>query len=351
MTTKGKILNLLEKQKDVISGQKLASFCNVSRAAVWKAVNSLRNEGINIEGTTNGGYVLRSRDTFNKKILEELVKTEYPELKDCTIEFFDEIDSTNSYAKRLLSEEGSIRNQSGELTEKGKKLNNMLIIASSQSNGRGRLGRSFISKSGNGIYFSLIYCPENGIQDAAKITAFSAVAVYRSIKELFNLDVKIKWINDIYADNKKICGILTEGFTNFETGTIESSVIGIGINIYDKIDSEIKSVAGSIQAALDSKNETITIDNVRSRLTLRIVSNLLKIFDEEYSKVIDEYRKASFLIGKKITVIPVIGQNKSYEAKVIDIDDNASLIVELEDRTRKTLVSGEISLHSNSFKQ
>ena len=347
MTTKEKILHILEAQKDVTSGQSLAASCNVSRAAIWKAVDSLRKDGINIEGTTNGGYVLRGKDLFNKDILNQLIVTDYPELKNSSLEFFDEIDSTNSYAKKLLSEAGNLRDSFGNLTQNGTKLNNMIIVANSQTNGRGRLGRTFCSNANNGVYLSFIYCPENGIQDAAKITAFSAVAVCRSIKQLFNLETKVKWINDIYANGKKICGILTEGSTDFETGRIESAVIGIGINLYDNIDEQIKTVAGSIQGALISNNQNIDIENARSKLTLCVISNLLKVMQEMPDKVIEEYRQLSFLIGKKITVNPVIGQKESYIATVKVIDNNASLVVQLEDNTIKTLFSGEVTLHSD----
>ena len=264
-----------------------------------------------------------------------------------SLEFFDEIDSTNSYAKKLLSEAGNLRDSFGNLTQNGTKLNNMIIVANSQTNGRGRLGRTFCSNANNGVYLSFIYCPENGIQDAAKITAFSAVAVCRSIKQLFNLETKVKWINDIYANGKKICGILTEGSTDFETGRIESAVIGVGINLYDNIDEQIKTVAGSIQGALISDNQNIYIENARSKLTLCVISNLLKVMQEMPDKVIEEYRQLSFLIRKKITVNPVIGQKESYTATVKDIDNNASLVVQLEDNTIKTLFSGEVTLHSD----
>lgn len=346
MNTKDKVLALLVNDKTV-SGEKLASLCGVSRAAIWKAVNVLRSEGIQIEGTTNGGYRLCDDDVFTQDFFEQTLSIDFPELKDFHSEIFKEIDSTNTYAKKLLSQTENLRLPDGTLTEAGKKYHNSIICAESQTAGRGRLGRSFISPAKTGVYLSIIYAPQGGIKDPAKITAFSAVAVCRAVKELYGIECQIKWINDIYFNGKKICGILTEGFTDFETGTIESAIIGIGINIRDNPAFEqnnVSQIAGSIEAVLDKK---IT----RCKLAAHIYANVLKILEEEPATVINEYKKASFLIGKTITVHPIIGDDKStYTAKAIDIDQNASLIVELPDGTTKALSSGEVSLGSGFYR-
>ncbi len=346
MNTKDKVLSLLVNDKTV-SGEKLASLCGVSRAAIWKAINALRSEGIQIEGTTNGGYRLCDDDIFTQDFFEQTLSIDFPELKGFHSEIFKEIDSTNTYAKKLLSQAGNLRLPDGSLTESGKKYHNSIICAESQTAGRGRLGRSFISPAKTGVYLSIIYAPQGGIKDPAKITAFSAVAVCRAVKELYGIECQIKWINDIYLNGKKICGILTEGFTDFETGTIESAIIGIGINIRDNPAFEqnnVSQIAGSIEAALDKK---IT----RCKLAALIYANVLKILEEDSATVISEYKKASFLIGKTITVHPIIGDDKStYTAKAIDIDQNASLIVELPNGTIKALSSGEVSLGSGFYR-
>ncbi len=346
MNTKDKVLSLLVNDKTV-SGEKLASLCGVSRAAIWKAVNALRTQGIQIEGTTNGGYRLCDDDIFTQDFFEQTLSIDFPELKGFHSEIFKEIDSTNTYAKKLLSQAGNLRLPDGSLTVAGKKYHNSIICTESQTAGRGRLGRSFISPAKTGVYLSIIYAPQGGIKDPAKITAFSAVAVCRAVKELYGIECQIKWINDIYLNGKKICGILTEGFTDFETGTIESAIIGIGINIRDNPAFEqnnVSQIAGSIEAALDKK---IT----RCKLAALIYANVLKILEEDSATVISEYKKASFLIGKTITVHPIIGDDKStYTAKAIDIDQNASLIVELPNGTIKALSSGEVSLGSGFYR-
>lgn len=381
MATKDKVLNLLIKnmnsgETNSVSGEKLAAECGVSRAAIWKAVNALRSEGIAIEGTTNGGYILCDNDIFTTEVFRQTLKNDFPDFIESHVEIFKEIDSTNTYAKRVLSECGNLRNSDGNLTTAGKKYHRAIIAAESQTAGRGRLGRTFVSPAKTGIYLSIIYAPSGGITNPAKITAFSAVAVCRAIKELYGISCQIKWINDIYAHGKKICGILTEGFTNFETGTIESAIIGIGINIRDNPEvfpKEVAKVAGSIEGKSDNKqHDSSTVS--RAQLAAHVAANLLNILEEtqisteqnndseqkssdakniqssKAAAIMQEYKAASFLIGKTLTVHPIIGNSQSdYTAKAIDIDENAALVVELLDGSKKTLSSGEVSIGSSEF--
>lgn len=344
MSTKEKVLQILEENKtQPVSGEKLAQICDVSRAAIWKAVNSLREKGYKIEGTTNGGYVLLDNaDLLSKEGISAELQSYYPELAECHIETFSQIDSTNNYAKKLLSECGSLRNLSGRLTEQGKKLHKAIITAETQTAGKGRLGRTFVSPKKTGVYISLIYAPEGGISEPAIITAFSAVAICRVLKKLYNAQPSIKWINDIFINGKKVSGILTEGSANFETGQIESAVIGIGINILDNpeiLNPEVSKIAGSILG-----NQDVTIN--RNQLIACVAGETFRVFEEDPSKVIEEYKSLSFLIGQTIMVHPVIGEwNSVYQAKAIDITEKAGLVVELSDGSKRTLNSGEVSLH------
>lgn len=366
MTTKEKILQTLSSSPDTsISGEKLAEQCDVSRAAIWKAINSLRSDGYNIEGTTNGGYIFSSSsDVFSYENFQKEFSINFPQFKDSYIECHKEIDSTNTHAKRLLTEAGNLRDGSGNLTEAGKKFHNAVIAAESQSAGRGRLGRTFYSPSKTGIYISMIYAPENGITEPAKLTAFSAVAVCRAIKKLYGIQPAIKWINDIFIGGKKVSGILTEGIMNFETARIESAVIGIGINISDNPDAlpdDVKKVAGSITGgAVDSKESnvcsgapadkqnTVGTTVTRAAFASQVAGEVLQILSEDSATVIEEYKSLSFLLGKTIKVHPIIDNPDSvYEAKAVDIDQSAGLIVELADGSRKTLSSGEVSIHSS----
>lgn len=343
MSTKDSILKiLLKNQNSSISGEKLAEICNVSRAAIWKAVNNLRNEGYKIDGIQNGGYILKnSEEVFSAESFKNKFNKEFPEFAQNKVDFFSEIDSTNSYAKRILQNSGDFYDFSGNLTSDGKEFSNRIIFADSQTQGRGRFGRTFISPQKSGIYVSIIYAPKEGITNPGIITAFSAVAVSRAIKNVFNIQPQIKWINDLYLNNKKICGILTEGIVDFERNKISSCVIGIGINIFQNkhFSEELKKIAGGI---LQNSEE---ISSNRINLLVQVCGQVLKIFSENKSHIIEEYKQNSFLIGKNITVFPVAGtQNNSYSAKVIDIDENAHLVIKTESEEIKSLESGEVSV-------
>lgn len=347
MKTKEKVLEILLKNKNsAVSGEKLAAECDVSRAAIWKAVTALRDTGYEINGTTNGGYIFTGNaDIFSKEVFVQQLEENYPSIK-YDVETFEQIDSTNTYAKQLIIQAGALKTPDGKLSQTGKKLQNKIIVAESQTAGKGRLGRTFVSPAKTGIYISMIIIPEQGISDPALLTTSAAVAVCRVLSKLYNLNTKIKWINDIFAQGKKLCGILTEGFANFESRTIESAVIGIGINVKENPDlpDDVKAIATSIQALAENSQ----ID--RCKLAAMIGGETLSILQEDSKKVLQEYKSLSFLIGENVMVYPVIGDAKSaYNAKVMDIDENANLVVKNDEGKIISLNSGEVSLKSSSF--
>ena len=354
MSTKSFLLNQLSQANgSPVSGEELAVQCGVSRAAVWKAINSLREEGYNITGTTNGGYVLESCDVLSTEAVSAAFTGEFPQFAGAHIECFKEIDSTLSQAKRWLSECGALRTADGELTEAGKTYSNAVIVAEKQTAGRGRSGRSFVSPAKTGIYLTVIYAPKGGITDPAKITAFSAVAVCRALKKLYGIQPAIKWINDIFYNGKKICGILTEGTTNFETGIIEAALIGIGVNIEENPEAfggELSKTAGGIFAGEGCTQPEGGTKITRAQLAAQIAGETIKVLSEPASAVIEEYKSLSFIIGREVEVHTLIDNAQgNYKATAIDIDQNAALVVRLEDGTTKTLISGEVSLKSESF--
>ena len=359
MTTKEKVLKLLVEAKGkAVSGEVLAAECGVSRAAVWKAINSLREAGSAIEGTTNGGYVLTDNDIFTPELFSETFSSRFPELSDCHIECFKEIDSTNTYAKRILAECGNLRDSSGQLTPAGQKYHRAVIVAEKQTAGRGRLGRTFVSPEKTGIYISVIYAPEGGITNPARLTASAAVAICRAIKNVLgrfpegcSVEPQIKWINDIFVGEKKVCGVLAEGVANFESGMIEAAVVGMGINIKKNktaFEGDLADVVGTLEDAAD-------VQFSRAQIAAEIAGQVLKIFEEDASseaahkEIIKEYKEASFLLGRELTVFPLIGDEKSsYKATATDIDENAGLVVKLADGSLRTLSSGEVTLKSSA---
>ncbi len=368
MTTKEKVLKMLVEAKgQAVSGEVLAAECGVSRAAVWKAVKGLRETGSTIEGTTNGGYVLSDNDIFTPELFSETFSTSFPELSDCHIECFKEIDSTNTYAKRLLAECGNLRDSGGQLTPAGKKYHKAIIVAEKQTAGRGRLGRTFVSPEKTGIYISVIYAPKGGITNPARLTASAAVAICRAIKNVLSklpegcrLEPQIKWINHIFVGGKKVCGVRAEGVANFESGMIDAAVVGMGINIKKNktaFEGELADVVGTLEDALSQTSPDAPAPSIsRVQLAAEIAGQVLKIFEEDSSSpaahkaIIKEYKEASFLLGQELTVYPLIGDQKSsYKARATDIDENAGLIVTLKDGSQRTLSSGEVTLKSSSL--
>ncbi len=357
MTTRQAVLAALQASPDFVSGEDLAQTCAVSRTSVWKAIKSLQAEGHNIEAVSNRGYKLTaSADPISSTYIAE--KIAELGVSAGAVSAFSEIDSTLSESKRRCASVTAFRTAAGTLTADGEKLHRSLIVAGKQTAGRGRMGRPFASPANSGIYFTLIYAPKNGVTNPALLTAAAAVAVARATDELFGTRAQIKWVNDVFLDGKKICGILTEGLANFETGRIEAANVGIGINVRDMgFTGQLAQIATSICQAAPDKEKAASIS--RNDVVAHVAAHLLRFYDawendnhEIISSCLSEYRSRSFLIGKKVTINPAAGlEGDIYKATVLDIADDASLVVELSDGSRKNLQSGEISLHSSEFTQ
>ena len=248
MTTAEQILFILESNKDTfISGEEMANQCGVSRNAVWKAIRDLRGRGYSIEAVSNKGYKLSGG---NDIISAEGIKAQLGDNGDrlSDIYVFDNLESTSDKAK--------------ELAMKGA-THGTVVIAASQSSGRGRRDHSFFSPEG-GLYFSIVLKPEKlPSTDSDTVTKYIGGAVVDSIKELTGISAYIDGINDLYVDGRKICGILLEAGSEFDSNTLQWIVAGIGINFDSDIDSfpaEVRSRASSLfrpgQAAI-SKNELV----------------------------------------------------------------------------------------------
>lgn len=358
MTTKEKILEMMGKG-EFVSGELMAQECGISRAAVHKAIESLRNAGYFIDAVKNKGYMISHMpDDVSGEEIGRIAQS-----LGCTIPpvmAHDTIDSTNTEAKRLCAEAGSFRNADGSLSEGGKKLNRQLIVSGEQTAGRGRMGREFVSKANSGIYFSLIHSPKNGVTNPAMLTAAAAVAVSRALDEIYGTNCRIKWVNDILLEVgngkfKKVCGILTEGIANFETGTVEAAIIGIGINVRKgEFPGALGEIAGSVEDILgDGAKKGVS----RNEIVARTAANLLSLYDamenngsDAKKAMMESYKEKSMLIGRTVTVNPAAGMaGETYGAKVIGISDEAELVVEAENGGTKCLHSGEVSIRSSSF--
>ena len=232
----------------------------------------------------------------------------------------DEIGSTNDYAKELA---------------KGGASHGTAVIASFQTKGKGRLGRSFFSPKGTGIYMSLILRPSFSADKNMLITSFAAAAVASAIEKVSSALPKIKWVNDIYLNNKKVCGILTESLLNSDTGELQYIILGIGVND-KKIDfpPELSEIATSIG---NETGEDISREVLSSHI-LTELDRLYKTFDE--GSFLEDCRRKSNILGREIKVIR---GDESYSAKALDIDNLGGLIIE-KDGKREILYSGEVSI-------
>ena len=321
MSIKSETLHILESNKGRnISGQELADMLQVSRTAVWKAINSLKDEGYEIEAVSNKGYSLStSSDVLSSEGIRLYLNEEF---KNIPITVYKTIESTNSQAKLL-----AVQN-----TKHGTS-----IIAEEQTMGRGRFGRSFFSPSDSGVYMSIILKPKLNIENSVLITTAAAVAVCKAIEKFVNDKPRIKWVNDIFIGDRKVCGILTEAVTNFESGMMDSVILGIGINVKTKnIDFpiELQSTAGSI---FDNNDNFI-----RNQLSAEIINNVLEVSENlENKSFMSEYKERSMILGENILYNK---NNNWYEGYALDIDDSGGLIVYTAEGQKITLNSGEVSI-------
>lgn len=311
MKSKQKALNILLESSDYVSGESIAKKLNISRVAVNKAVNSLRIDGYNILSVTNKGYLL----VLSNEIDGNLVKLKSGYKGEVVV--YNETSSTNDDCKLLA--------------EKGK---STVIIAKSQTLGRGRLNRKFFSELG-GAYFSVLLTPNLPISSGVNITTYTAVVVARAIEKFSGLKVDIKWVNDLFVNGKKICGILTEASCDFEQNKLKYAVVGIGVNLDNaSFDKSIENIATSVY------NECGVKIN-KSDFIAEIVKNLLLCENEILSgNYLKEYKDRLFILGKTVTVY---SGNESYDAVPIDVTNTGALVVSKNGEII-TVSSGEVSV-------
>lgn len=293
-----------------VSGEETAEILGVSRSAVWKAVQSLRNDGFIIDSVSSKGYRL-SPD--NNKLSAELISY------DGDINVYSSLSSTNDCAKMLASNGAD---------------NGTVVIAESQFAGKGRPGRSFVSPAGKGLYMSVIIRPDFAFEFVPLITSAAAVATAEAVESLCNADVQIKWVNDLYMNGRKICGILTEASLGLEANSIDYAVIGIGVNVRKNDFGELNDIVTSVE-----QESNIVVD--RNKLCESILKRLqIRLSGIEKKSHLDEYRRREFLTGNMISAN--VG-NERIIGMAVGVDDNANLIVKT-DNGIKNLSSGEASL-------
>ncbi|MBR1672150.1 MAG: biotin--[Fretibacterium sp.] len=316
-----------ERRGEYLSGEAIGQRLGVSRAAVWKAVEALRREGYRFSAATRRGYALdNTSDILTEEGIRAHLSQDSPVSRVICLET---VDSTNNYAKRLA------------LTRVE---NGTLVAANQQTAGKGRRGHSFMSPPGTGLYMSLVLRPTAAMERFQMITVAAAVAVCLTLEELTQEKPLIKWVNDIYlrrretGEELKICGILSEAVSDVETGSIESVVVGLGLNVTTRNFGELKGIAGSLFPKGVGRNQ----------IAAGIAEHLMDLAGRlDDPKLIQEYRDRSLLLGREITYAqdePAGSPQKetAHRALAVDIDAQGGLVVENKKGERVTLRSGEV---------
>lgn len=318
---KEKLLRMLSEAEGYVSGQRLCEELNVSRTAVWKNINRLKEEGYVIEAVQNRGYCLKERpDVINAQEIKSRLHTRYWGQETM---FFEEVDSTNNVAKKM-AEEGAPHGR--------------LVIAENQNAGKGRRGRTWSSPEGTGIWMTFILRPQISPQAASMLTLVAAMAVRKAIYLETGLETVIKWPNDIVAGGKKICGILTEMSAELEW--INYVVVGVGIN------ANIRKFPDEIS----DKATSLILETGRMVDRSRMVSAYGNAFEEYYNRFLetgnlallkDEYNSSLANFHNQVRVLDTAGEFVGISKGINDVGE---LVVTDDEGTERIVRSGEVSV-------
>lgn len=318
---KEEILRLLRSADDYISGQELCNRFGVSRTAVWKTINQLKEAGYEIEAQQNKGYrLMAAPDLMTEAEIKSLMHTEWVAKE---VLYFDTIDSTNTKAQ--------------ELAEKGYP-SGTLVVADKQESGKGRRGRSWVSPSGTGIFMTLMIKPDINPNNASMLTLVAALAVAKAITSVTGEEALIKWPNDIVVNSKKVCGILTEMNAQFDY--INHIVVGIGINVHNEsFPEEISQMASSLMIEAGGKRFH------RAQIIAETMSYFEQYYDtflktQDLSALVREYDE---LLVNRNKSVRVLDPKEPFDGKAMGITPKGELIVDTWE-SRKLVSSGEVSV-------
>lgn len=317
---KTEILRMLRETDGYVSGQELCNKFGVSRTAVWKVMNQLKDAGYEIEAVQNKGYHLLSvPDLIDKIELSSIRNTGWA---GSEIFYYESIDSTNTKAKEL-AEEGY---PSG-----------VLVVANQQTAGKGRRGRVWISPKGTDIYMTLMMKPDIHPNHASMLTLVAAIALAKGIRRETGEEVQIKWPNDIVLNGKKICGILTEMSVQFDC--INHIVIGIGINVHNEsFAEEISDTASSL--FLESGKHFHRAGIIEAFLEEFEKTYAVFLETEDISRLQKEYNALLVNMGRQVHVLD---PKEPFDGKAMGVTNKGELIVDTWE-SRKLVSSGEVSV-------
>lgn len=318
---KSQVLKALREAGSYVSGQELCERFSVSRTAVWKAVHQLNEEGYIIEAVRNKGYrIVESPDILSVKEIESLLGTAWVGTE---IQYYDETDSTNTRAK-AWAEAGAPHGA--------------LIVADMQSAGRGRRGRTWESPKGTNVYLSVVLRPKMQPMEAPMLTLVMAHSIAKALRDVAEINVKIKWPNDIVLHKKKVCGILTE--MSAEIDYINYVVIGAGINVNgDTIPEELTRSA-----------TTLSIEEKRTFKRSELIAMILKQFEKDYELFCETRDLSKFqqtynqVLVNQDREVRVLEPGNEYNGYALGINETGELLVRREDGSISNVFAGEVSV-------
>ena len=321
MSVADSVLELLQEGCGPVSGEEMAEQLGVSRNSIWKAVKKLEDSGYEISAVTNRGYQLLSESNVlnSANIRRQLTK----DAAHVAVGVRESVSSTNTVLKEIAEQGGR---------------EGMVVIAEQQSMGKGRLGRSFYSPKGSGLYMSLLLRPQFSAAESLSITTAAAVAVAGAADVVTGEHSAIKWVNDVYLRGRKICGILTEASVDFEGGGLHYAVLGIGVNLREPeggFSGELRKVAGALFRQEPPPG-------TRTKLAAEILNRFFAFYQALPERTfMKEYRERSLLTGLEVTFRQGNGEQ---EGTVLGVDDEARLIVRLPDGSEKIFGAGEVQI-------
>ncbi len=318
---KDKILRLLRSSPaDFLSGEKLARKTGISRTMVWKHIKSLEQEGFGIEAVPSQGYRITSEpDTLRKTDILQGLRTKF---MGRTLHLHPVIASTNTLAMEMAS----VSSPEGTA-----------IIAETQTAGKGRIGRTWISPKGN-LYFSVVLKPDIPLQKAPLITLMGAVAVASTVQSMLALQAVIKWPNDVLIGQKKICGLLTE--MSAEQDRIKHIVLGVGVNVNMDLDAIPSDVRKNVTTLASEAGKNIRRTPLLCQLLLDL-EHWYRVFLEDEESVLSEWKKLNVTIGNRVTVRSL---KDTREGLAQGIDREGRLVIRLDDGSEVHVASGDVTL-------
>ena len=311
-----RILEYLSNKNDYISGDAISARLGVSRQALWKHIQELRNLGYDIVAVPHLGYRIHSTPDrlFDFEVTRDL-GTKFVGKK---IYYFDSLASTMNEALKLgldNAPEGS------------------LVLAETQTKGKGRLGRIWFSPKYKGIYLSLILRPKILPSEASILTLLSAVSVCDAVKKICAMDVQIKWPNDILINNKKVGGILTQ--LNAETDRVGFMAIGIGLNV----NNDKKTLIAGATSLKEQIKENVSRVELLQQLLRQLEMDYLLFQHKGPAPIIERWRQHTITLGRRVKVYT---QNKHYEGEALDIDNDGGLIIRNDAGLNTKVTAGDV---------